>query len=243
MLMVGTTCDDVMQLVILAAGSGTRLYPLSEFIPKSMMPVDGVPLIRRIYNRWKKEDETTIVCINEKQEKFFTYEFSRPGDSPIIFSKSESPLCTSGEIWNAKKYITGDFILYYGDMLCSVNREELLAEHDKYKDYDRYMGTMVAVKNLAGETGVIELDDNDLVRRFVEKRPTDRWSWAAIGVFKRELLDYCFKGRDFGAQVFPTLIEEGHMFKAYKTEAVWCDIGNIRSYELANDLVIDGKLC
>jgi len=55
-----------MQLVILAAGAGSRLQPYSDIIPKAMMPVDGIPIISKIFDKWAIGTgiHNVIICVN-----------------------------------------------------------------------------------------------------------------------------------------------------------------------------------
>lgn len=233
-----------MQLVILSAGAGSRLQPYSDIIPKSMMPVDGVPIISRIFDKWAigADIYNVIICVNRGQEKFFKHEF-RDVRGDVRLVTSSKPLGTAGEVWNARKYIKENFVLYYGDMLTNIDPIKLLQEHIKSEIAGNgYIGTLAVVRGTSTEKGIVESDDNGNVIKFTEKPPLESWTWAAIGVFENKILQYCSEGMDFGSNVFTKVIEDGHLLKTCKFDALWCDIGNIKNYELANQLAVEGKL-
>lgn len=232
-----------MQLVILAAGAGSRLQPYSDIIPKSMMPVDGIPIIRRIFDKWVfgAGVHDVVVCINKEYEKFFKHEF-RDICGMTRFVTSSKPLGTAGEVWNARKLIKDDFILYYGDMLTNINPTDIVKKHREYKNQPKYIGTLAAVRGTETEKGLIDSDKDGNIIRFVEKPPLQNWAWAAIGIFTKDILKYCHKGKDFGTDVFTKLLSDGYLLKTCRFDALWCDIGNIRNYELANQFAVEGKL-
>ena len=207
------------------------------------MPVDGVPIIRRIYDKYVSMTPNIIICINSNHRNFFEHEFALELSQGLLkLSESKKPLGTAGEVWNAKRHIKEDFVVYYGDMLTNIDYLELLSVHEKHKSLKRYMGTLVGVKGISTEKGIIEVDNNDCVLRFEEKPPLDNLTWAAIAVFKNDIIQYCLKGRDFATHIFPALLDNGYMLKVYKSDAVWRDIGNLKEYELANQMVAEGEL-
>jgi len=129
------------QVVVIAAGEGTRLYPFSQLIPKIMFPAgkDKFTVGEHIINHCKEHGLIKFVfCINKNSGKYIKNSYgdgSRFGVE-IKYSESKTPLGTAGEIKNAynQNFINEDFFVYYGDTLSDVDLMMLKKTAEQFKN-------------------------------------------------------------------------------------------------------------
>lgn len=202
--------------MILAAGKGTRLHPLTETLPKPMVPVAGAPVLEHTV-RWLARHGVRRVAINlhhlpERIRQHF-------GDGrrlgvELVYSEEPELLGTAGGVKKIEDFFDDPFVVVYGDVLTDLNLGGLLAFHDSHR------GTAHATLALdqrpdAAQAGVVELDDDNRIRRFVEKpapgQISSPWVNSGIMVLDRALLGRIPAGRfcDFGREVLPAWLEDG----------------------------------
>jgi mannose-1-phosphate guanylyltransferase/phosphomannomutase len=230
-----------MKAFIIAAGEGTRLWPLTTILPKALLPVGNKPISRYIVERLARQGFKDIVfCINKNFEGMFKdyFEDGNRFGVKIEYSVSDSPLGTAGEVLNARSQIDGPFLVYYGDELTNIDLKAMVEAHME----NRPMVTLAVVRGIPIEVGVIELDDKGMVKSFLEKPPLDKPSWAGIAVMESRILDFIEQGDDFAKDVFPRLLKNGEKLMAYVSDARWLDIGTLTHWKLANKLAEKGLL-
>ena len=109
--------------IIVAGGLGTRLRPLTDNVPKPMVPVKGKPALHYIVENLRKHNiENLIISINYKGETIQNYfkDGSHLG-MKITYSTEDYPLGTGGAVKKAAKNLTKPFFLIYGDSLMDLN--------------------------------------------------------------------------------------------------------------------------
>ena len=232
-----------MKVIILAAGIGTRLRPLTYYIPKSMLPLGGRPALEYIITYLKKYNHTDIVIALSYLADNVTNYFQdgqRFGVN-ITYSTSEHPRGTAGEVYNARELLDGPFICYYGDIITDLDLNRLTEYHEKKGG----IATVALVKNVPIEVGVAELNSDNTITEFKEKPPLNMPVNTGIYVFQQRILDY-LEDRDpldFGFDVFPKLIgAEEKIYGCIFEDAFWYDLGTLRRYEELEKQVKAGKL-
>ena len=226
--------------MILAAGVGSRLAPLTLTTPKPMVPVVGLPVIEHIIHLLAKHGFTDIVCnTHYLADQIETY-FARKTDlgARVSFNREEKLLGTAGglkRVQDQSNFFEGDepFLVVGGDDLSSVDLSAMLAQH-------RAKGALATIALTEVEDpsqfGVVVLGEGDRIERFVEKpKPgTAPSNLANMGVylFSPAILDSIPSGEfyDFGKQVFPQLQAAGAPFFGFKSKEYWRDVGNLREY-------------
>lgn len=226
-----------MQAVIMAGGYGTRLRPLTNELPKPMVPIINKPIIVYIIELLKSHGITDIILtLGYKPEVIMDY----LGDGKefgvkLTYVIETEPLGTAGGVKNVSKLIDGTFLVMSGDAFTNVNIRKLLNHHfDNGK-----LGTL-AVKEVANPIGfgIVKVDSYHVIRNFIEKPLTtvEKLVNTGIYVFEREVLDLIPDGKyDFGRELFPRLLGE---LSAYKMNEYWSDIGTLSSYYLTNNDVV-----
>lgn len=200
-----------MKVVILAGGFGTRISEESQFRPKPMVEIGGMPIlwhIMKVYSYYGFND--FIICAGYRQhviKEWFadyflhtsdvTFDFTRDNEM-IVHRKHVEPwrvtiidtglnTQTGGRVKRIKDYIGDEtFMLTYGDAVGDINVKELLEYHRAHKK----IGT-VSVYNFSQNKGVLELAADGNVEAFREKSDQDD-DMINIGfmVFEPDLFDY-----------------------------------------------------
>lgn len=200
-----------MKVVLLAGGSGTRLSEETDYKPKPMIEIGGMPIIWHImkyYSYFGYND--FIICAGYKQEyvkQWFsdyylntndvTFDYSGGGTVEIHRSASEPwrvTVCdtgkdtlTGGRIKRIEPYVHGEtFMVTYGDGVCDVNINELVKYHEEHGK----IATLTSVKRKETK-GVLEIDNGGTVREFREKREADgKPINVGYMVFNSQIFDY-----------------------------------------------------
>jgi len=213
-----------LRAMVLAAGYGTRLAPLTDHLPKPLLPVDGEPLLDRIIARILAAGISPVAVNSHHLGGMVGAHLvaHRHAAQLVHFSEAEI-LGTGGALANAREFLdlAPYFLVHNGDVLCDVDLKQLLAAHvaggaratlllvDWPAVNSVTLGSDGAVRHIAG-TGEAPLS-----------RPDDRQlTYAGIGVFSRDLL------ADIGPG-FSSLIDP--LARAWRQEA-----GSVRGYAPAD---------
>lgn len=217
----------MVKVFVLAGGQGTRLHPITYWIPKCLIPVAGKPCVRWIVERLIDSGLEVVLCINRWAEKHFKHEFR---DLKVLFSVSEEPLGTAGELFTARNLIDDTFMVIYGDDLTFLNYRDVLEFHKQQKAD----ATLVITRNVPLDVGIVEIKNGRVVE-FMEKPKLDKYSWTGIAVFEPMVLKYLRVGYDLARNVIPKMINDGLKIASYIVEEEWIDIGIISHLRRANE--------
>jgi glucose-1-phosphate cytidylyltransferase len=171
-----------LQVVILAGGYGTRLSEETDIIPKPMVQIGNIPILRHIINYYSKfGHKDFIVAAGYKAELIDEYfkevAVSIKNDNlNIKIVDTGVEVSTGGRIKYLEDKLDEEFMLTYGDGLSNVNLNQLLNHHKKYNK----IATVTAVRPPA-RFGAISIS-NGIVTRFAEKDTQDT-SWINGGFF------------------------------------------------------------
>jgi len=204
-----------MKTLVLAAGLGTRLRPLTDHIPKALAPVAGRPVIERLLDRL---DGEVIVNTHHLARRLR----ERLGDR-VRWSHEPELLGTAGALRGAQ--LESDVMVLSGDGVHEVDLAGLAAHH-RAAEAD----ATITVKRLADPSRCAQVElERDFVTRFAEKPAQAFTDLASIGIycFGAAALAHVPAGRpsDNARDLIPALLEAGLRVAAYETEASWSDIG------------------
>lgn len=230
-----------MQAVIMAGGYGTRLRPLTNELPKPMVPIINKPIIVYLIELLQRYGITDIILtLGYKPEAIMNCLGDGSNYGVKLTYVTESvPLGTAGGVKNVSKFIDGTFLVMSGDAFTNINVRKLLNHH-----FDNNKLATLAVKEVPDPSGfgVVKIDKYNVIREFIEKplSTAEKLVNTGIYVFEREVLDLIPNGAyDFGRELFPRLLGE---LSAYDMTEYWSDIGTLSSYYLTNnDVVINPK--
>jgi len=229
--------------MILAAGEGTRLRPLTLDCPKPMLPVAGRPLLEHTVE-WLRRHGVSEIAVNLHYKPLsITGHFgdgSRFGVA-ITYSHEEQLLGTAGAVKRLEHFFHGTFVVIYGDVLTDLDLTAMAAFHR-----DRGGAGSVALYRVDNPSarGLVETDGDGRILRFVEKpRPEEVFTDlanAGVYILEPEILDHIPTERryDFGRDLFPDLLRRGVRLYGYPIPEATrlIDIGIPESYQEAQGL-------
>ena len=157
-----------MKAVILAGGLGTRLRPLTNDMPKPMLPIAGKPILEHLINWTKKSGVKSIVlCVSYLREVIEEYfEDGEKLGVKIEYAVSNEPLATAGQLKTAEQFIENDFVCMYGDSIFNFSLRNMIKQHLVKKSFIT-MSLNEYKTNLP--YGVIETSKNGRVKNWNEK--------------------------------------------------------------------------
>ena len=117
----------MLQVVILAGGLGTRLGKISESIPKSLIEINGKPMLSHILNWAQQQGCVRALILTGHLGEMFDG-FSHDG-MMLTFCQETVPLGTGGALWNSREYLEDEFILLWGDDFHPIDYQKLIATH------------------------------------------------------------------------------------------------------------------
>lgn len=235
-----------MKAVILAAGSGTRLRPLTDHCPKPMLPLNGMPLLQYNLDLLKAHGFQQVAMNLYHLPEVFVRYLRQTGDQglEVTLAVETRLLGTAGAVKNLESYLDETFLVLYGDVLTNINLSALVDWHRKV----RGMATL-AIHQVKDPTscGIVAVDEGGRVCRFLEKPSNGELSspWANAGVYvmEPEILRHIPRGRefDFGRDLFPSLLSQGVQLYAYPFSEYLVDIGSPQGYENAKRDLREGR--
>jgi len=231
-----------MKALILAAGVGTRLEPLTLAVPKPMMTIIGKPVmqfnIELLVKYGLSEISANLHYFPEQIENYFSG--GSRFKSNISYSFEPVLTGTAGGVYIMGRVINDikeTFVVMSADSLTDINIAQVIAFHKSKKSK-----ATIVLKPMddVSHFGVVILDKDKKIMAFQEKpesgKELSKLVNTGIYVFEPEILDMIPPSTfyDFGKQLFPILVEKGIAFFGYETSSYWCDIGTIPQYKQAN---------
>lgn len=251
-----------MKVVLLAGGFGSRISEESQFKPKPMIEIGGMPILWHIMKSYAYYGHTEfIICAGYRQEyikEWFANYFLHNSDVTFDFTQGKNEMTvhqsnlepwkvtvvdtgyntmTGGRIKRIQKYVGDEpFLMTYGDGVCDVDIAKLVEFH---KSHGR-KATLTAVK-LAQDKGVLDITKDMAVRAFREKNSSDGAPInAGFMVLEPEVFDYIDGDwQPFEREPLERLASEGELM-SYVHEGFWQCMDNIREKNLLEKLLANG---
>ena len=226
-----------MRAILLAAGLGTRLRPITNKIPKCLVPINGKPLI----DYWLEQlTEAGIekFLINthylHKQVESYIEQSKFAGMVDLVYEKEL--LLTGGTIIANKGFLSDEpFMLVHADNLSICNYKDFISAH-KNRPANTEITMMTFTTDDPKSCGVVKIDNSGIIQEFHEKvqNPPSTTANGAVYIVESSVISYMERLKkvkvDFSVDVLPYYM--GRIFTYYNS-LYHRDIGNIRSYELA----------
>ncbi|MBC7883018.1 MAG: NDP-sugar synthase [Anaerolineae bacterium] len=225
-----------MKAFILAAGRGTRLHPLTNLIPKPLIPVLNRPVMGHMLDLCRDhgfcEAMANLHYKGEMIERAF--DDGRHYGVNLRYSYETQLLGTAGGVRRQADFFQGGtFIVASADVVTDLDLTELLAFH---RSHGALATIATKVVSDPSRFGVVVCDSNSRVRSFQEKPApgTARSNLVNMGIYilEPEIFDYipAEVEFDFGSQLFPLLVAKGAPVFAMQAKAYWSDIGTLSQY-------------
>jgi len=234
-----------LKAIILIGGFGTRLRPLSCTRPKALFPIVNKPLLQWTFEKLAENGVSEVILAVNKLTQFHIRQQRLPRCGlKVRFSVDppKMPLGTAGPVKKAQKLIGNEiFLVLNGDLITEINYKELFKSHLE--------GQAVATIALheaedPSRYGVAELDENNRIRRFVEKpakgTEPSKLINAGVYVLSPKIFEYIPAGRavSMEREIFPMLAEHNALF-GHKVSGLWIDIGKPEEYLQTNKLLLE----
>lgn len=230
-----------MKAILLAAGFGTRLRPLTDSIPKCLVPVKGKPLLQIWLERLSRVGVGPfIVNTHYLPDQVKSFVESGPYANDIQLAYEPELLGTAGTLLaNAGFFKGDDALLVHADNYCLADLEAFLQAH-RNRPIGCVMTMMTFRTDTPSSSGIVELDDLGVVIGFHEKVKNSPGNLAngAVYILSPQILSILMKDFsqviDFSTEVLPHFI--GKIY-TYETKEVFMDIGTPETYKIANNLL------
>jgi len=251
-----------MKAMILAAGKGTRVRPLTYDLPKPMIPVLGKPVMAYLIEHLRKHGVTEIMVnvshLHEKIEEYFgegeqfgvqigySFEGYTKEDGEVV----AVPIGSAGGMKKIQEF--GGFfddttIVLCGDALIDLDLKAALLEHRR-KGAVASVITREVPWDKVSSYGVVVTDKTGRITQFQEKPKQEEalsnFISTGIYIFEPEVIDLIPSGVEFdiGSQLFPLLAEKGMPFYAQGRPFNWLDIGSVSDYWEVLQNVLTGEV-
>jgi len=229
-----------MKAAILAGGAGTRLYPITAYVPKTLLPIGNRYVIEYILDYLKHHGIRDIVMLVSESEFELVRNHLGDGrrfDVNVEYSVADR-IGTAGALGVAGDLLGESFVVYYGDVLTDMDLSEMLRFHlNRGAVCTIAMSTSVPI-----EFGVARVAEDGRITYFEEK-PILREYPVSMGIhiLEKEALPYCNPQMDLAHDVIPRLMADGKKIYAYLTEKRHYDIGTFKSLEEVRVLLEHNK--
>jgi len=235
--------------MIMAAGAGTRLMPLTANIPKPMIPVINTPIIELILRHLQKFGINEVVANTHYCAESIHNAFGGKNHLGINFTYvyEEALSGTAGGVKKCESFFEkGEtFIVVSGDALTNVNIEELYKKH-KASDALASMALKEVPWEEVHNFGVVIVDEKSNIIEFQEK-PEQKDAKSnlvntGIYIFETEIFDYIPENSfyDFAKNVFPAIMSDKKVFCGFKIDDYWNDIGTLSQYKSSSFEILNG---
>lgn len=212
-----------MKAVILAGGRGKRLRPITDYVPKPLIPLNNVPIIEwQIMYLKKFGVKEIIICTGYKAEMIKSFLAMKNNlGIKIKFSVEKTPLGTGGAIKQAGATIKDkSFFVLNGDTVTNINLDQLAKKQNS-----------IASIELKTKFGVMETKD-DKVTKFIEKKEiSDLWMNAGIYHLQKEIVKDLPKKGDIEKTVFPDYAKKGKLTTVKFKNVSWFSIDSFKDIE------------
>lgn len=250
-----------MKAMILAAGKGTRVRPLTDEMPKPMIPIIGKPVMEYLVEELARHGFNDIMInvshLPEQIENYFGngerfgveigYSFEGYIEDGEIQATALGSAGGLKRIQDFGGFFDDTFLVVCGDALIDLDLTTAVREHWKSGAVASICTLEVEPENVS-EYGVVVTDDNGQITSFQEKPAAGEALSNSVNtgiyIFEPEVLDLIPSGKtyDIGGDLFPKIVEQGLPFHAINLPFNWIDIGRISDYWEANQKIMQQQL-
>ena len=250
-----------MKAMILAAGKGTRVRPITHTIPKPMIPILQKPVMEFLLELLRQHGFTEVMVnvshLAEEIENYFrdgqrfgveiAYSFEGRIEDGELIGDALGSAGGLKKIQNFQHFFDDTFVVLCGDALIDLNLSEAVRRH-------RQSGALATIitkrvpKERVSSYGVVVTDPDGRVQAFQEKPSVEDALSDEINtgiyLFEPEIFDHIPDGMpfDIGSELFPKLVTEGLPFYALPMDFEWVDIGKVPDYWHAIRSVLQGEV-
>ncbi|ESA34536.1 nucleoside-diphosphate-sugar pyrophosphorylase family protein [Leptolyngbya sp. Heron Island J] len=250
-----------MKAMILAAGKGTRVRPITYTIPKPMIPILQKPVMEFLLELLKQHGFTQVVAnvshlANEIEGYFrdgqrFGVELAYSFEGRITNGELVGDALGSAggmrKIQDFSPFFDDTFVVLCGDALIDLDLTEAVRQHKEKGSIATIVMKSVPIKQVPSY-GVVVTDETGRIKSFQEKPKVEEALSTNINtgiyIFEPEIFKYIPSGQEFdiGGDLFPKLVEANEAFYGITMDFEWVDIGKVPDYWQAIQDVLTGQV-
>ena len=211
-----------MKAIILAGGRGKRLRPVTDYIPKPLVPIKNIPIIEWQIKYLKKFGiNEVIICTGYKAEMIESYLNMKNLGIKISFSIEKSPLGTGGAIKKAGSMINEkSFFVINGDTITNIDLKKLSSKKNA-----------IAAIELRTKYGILETDLEKIINFKEKKEIPNTWMNAGIYHLEKQILKELPVKGDIEKTVFPKYAKKGLLDTIKFKNIEWYSIDSFKDME------------
>lgn len=232
---------------ILAGGAANRMWPFNVVMEKSLLPINGKPVVRHLVENLKKCPLIKNISIGvlDKFKPNFSHEFRDIPDIKIVsFPQPVGTARTVIDVINDDDDGDGDdkfLLIHYADCVTDLNYTDFI--YTSLNNKKEWTDAIIAItNNVVHDYSEVVINDKSYyglhdVEYFYEKPKISTWTWSGIAlinkrrfrevwsIIREKFSDY----QDIATHIFPKIIEFKRL-EAYVYTGLWMDVGNLNSY-------------
>jgi len=211
-----------LKAIILAGGRGNRLRPITDYVPKPLVPIKNIPIIEWQIKYLKKYGvNEVIICTGYKSDIIKNYLAMKNVGVKIKFSIEKLPLGTGGAIKKAGKMINDkSFFVINGDVITNINLRKLSKKPNS-----------IASIELRTKFGILETHNNKISKFMEKKEISDLWMNAGIYYLQKETLKDLPNKGDIEKTLFPDYAKKGKLNTIKFKKIKWYSIDSFKDIE------------
>ena len=211
-----------MKVIILAGGKGKRLRPITDYVPKPLIPIKNIPIIEWQIKYLKKFGiSEIIICSGYKTKMIENYLNNKKLGIKITFSVEDKPLGTGGAIKKAGKKIKDkSFLVINGDIITNIDLKKLIKKNNA-----------IASIQLKTKFGILQTDGNKIIKFDEKKEITELWMNAGIYHLNKETLKELPTIGDIEKTLFPDYAKKEKLTTIKFTNSKWYSIDSFKDME------------
>ena len=211
-----------MKAIILAGGRGKRLKPVTDYVPKPLVPIKNIPIIEWQIRYLKKFGiKEVIICTGYKADMIESFLSMKKLGMKIKFSIEKTPLGTGGAIKKAGKLINDkSFFVINGDTITNIDLHQLASKKNA-----------IAAIELRTKYGILETESNKIINFKEKKEISDTWMNAGIYHLQKEVLQKLPIKGDIEKTVFPDYAKKGMLNTIKFKNVEWFSVDSFKDME------------
>ena len=211
-----------MKAIILAGGRGKRLRPITDYVPKPLIPIKNIPIIEWQIKYLKKFNiSEVIICSGYKTKMIEDYLNNKKLGIKITFSIEDKPLGTGGAIKKAGKKIKDkSFLVINGDTITNIDLKKLIRKENS-----------IASIQLKTKFGILQTDKGKIIKFDEKKEINNIWMNAGIYHLKKETLKELPAVGDIEKTLFPDYAKREKLSAIKFTNSKWYSIDSFKDME------------
>ena len=217
-----------MKAIILAGGRGKRLKPVTDYVPKPLVPIKNIPIIEWQIRYLKKFGiREVIICTGYKADMIESYLSMKKLGMKIKFSIEKTPLGTGGAIKKAGKLINDkSFFVINGDTITNIDLDKLANKKNS-----------IAAIELRTKYGILEIESDKIINFKEKKEISDTWMNAGIYHLQKEVLKKLPIKGDIEKTVFPDYAKKGMLNTIKFKNVEWFSVDSFKDMEECSERV------